>query len=108
MLFLAVTRYRTSCENNVGGTGRRLEEPFGVVVVDPDPLHAGVDLEVHPGGGVGRRRRRLDVPQPREGRGGEGQAVVEEQRDLMSIAHLADGPEVRHGHRLAATRVVGE
>jgi len=52
---------------HVGRAGRRLEEALSIVVVHPDPLQAGVDLEVYPSRGVRRGRCLLDVPEPCEG-----------------------------------------
>jgi hypothetical protein len=78
-------------------------------VVDADPLHAGVDLEVHlrprPVGG----RRVLDVAQAGEGRDREGEAVLEEEGDLPGPdpAHHEDrvlDPEAAKGDALLDER----
>jgi hypothetical protein len=78
---------------DVGGSGGGLQQAFGVVMVHADALHAGVDLEVHLRPLPARGRRRLDVMQAGEGRHGEREAVVEEERDLAGPgpAHDEDG-----------------
>ena len=67
----------------------RLEQGSGAVVVDADPLHAGVDLEVDARLAAVSRGRLLDVGEPRERGHREGEPVLEEQRDLP-------GPDPAH------------
>ena len=57
-----------------------------------DPLHTGVDLQVHLRRDAHLARGFVDVAQLVEGGRGQGEAVAEEQRDLVAedAAHDQD------------------
>ncbi len=67
---------------DVRRAGGGIEQALGVVVVDADPLHPRVDLEVHGRLPARGGRGLLHVTQAGEGRDGQRQPVLEEERDL--------------------------
>ena len=72
---------------------RPLEEPARVVVVDADPLHARVDLEVHGRGDAQPAGDLVDLFELVDGRRGQREPVAQEDRDLVAedAAHDQDG-----------------
>ena len=61
-----------------------LEQRARAVVVRADPLHAGVDLEVHGRGDTHVLRDRVDLLELVDGRRGQGEAMAQEDRDLVA------------------------
>src|SRR5439155_7868272 len=72
---------------------RPLEQPLGVVVVDADALHAGVDLQVDLRPHAQLARGLVDLAQLVDGRRGQREPVPQEDRDLVAedAAHHQDG-----------------
>ena len=67
---------------DVRGAGGGLEQTLGVVVVDADPLHPRVDLEVDGRLPARGGRGLVHVAQPSQGGDRQRQPVLEEERDL--------------------------
>ena len=78
----------------VPALGRPLQQPLGAVVVDADPLHARVDLQVHGGGDAHLAGDPVDLLELVDRRRGEGEPVAQEHRDL--VAEDAAHDEDRH------------
>ena len=79
-------------DSQVTAAERRFQQRFGAVPVHADPFHAGVDLQMHPGGAPHRRRVLLDGPQLVHRRRGQRQVVLEEAGDLRAD----DAPQHQH------------
>ena len=82
-----------SFHDRVAALGGPLQQAVGVVVVHADALHAGVDLQMDPGGDAQVAGGRVDLPQLVDGGRRQREAVAEEQRDLVAedAAHHQDG-----------------